>query len=521
MTEETPRESTKVTGRAPTDFDSVPVGGMVLRLVLGAIVFGLIVAFCARGGNFVDRLPDEPHLVDGKLFDEHRRAMCGPALENGQLVVVDMLYSDDKVTWIKDATTRFTRKCPNAAIRATPISDIHAADGIAEGRHSPLAWSPADDLAARYLHQRQLDMGDKSVVDLNEPPSLVKSPLVYLSWEDRLHVALDILVRSKTKEGAWMESLCPLIPREVRGIEAMPLEDKVPGTWIDWYHTVHRASPTTLLPGQTKKKAEPVLPGYTRPLPSVAELRTWGRVKFAHTSPTQSSAGLGVLYLAMYDYVLPPTERRAEMAEQITNAYAHKSKVPLVVHGDIVAEDLKRAFPKRRDGLQRWLERCQAGLAPSPTSAKLLTDDLINVGPARYDGVATYEHYVFSIFAALDEHALDLPDLRVVYPLPTLMNEHPVYYFNRPGVTDAQKEVLARWIAFLRGHEMQHLAISYGFRPSNSEVTIRTEGPEENPFMSARRYGVNFELPIVEPPRVGGDVIKDIIKMWQDATGRN
>lgn len=489
-------------------------------MVFGVIALALIVAICARGGNFVDKLPDEAHLVDGKLFDEERRAICGPSLENGQLVIVDMIYSDDKTAWIREATTQFTRKCPNVAIRATAIADIEAADGIAEGRLSPLAWSPADDLAARYLHQRQLEMGKKNPVNVHDSISLVKSPMLFLVWEDRLHVALDIAIRNKTGEGAWKNGLCATIPREIQKLELMPLEEKVPGTWIDFYHSVDGPSVPKFLPGQTEKAVAASL-GYVRPLPSLDELRSWGRVKFVHTSPTQSAAGLGVLYLMMYDFVLPPYERRPELAEQIAKSHAHRSKVPTVVRSDIVAEDLQRAFTKRRDGLRRWLERCEAGLAPAPKSAKLLTEDLINVGPTRYDGVATYEHYVFAIFAALDEHALDLPDLRVIYPEPTLMNDHPVYYFDHPGITEEQKEVRSRWIAFLRTPETQLLAVSHGFRPSNNEVNVRTEGPEHNPFMSARRYGVNFEVPIVEPPRLGGDVIKDLIRIWQDATGRN
>lgn len=517
MTKESPRKSAKES----FDGDFIPPGNMTWRLVLGVIALALVVAFCARGGNFVNQLPDEAHLVDGKLFDKERRAMCGPSLENGQLVVVDMIYSDDKIAWIKEATTQFTRKCPNVAIRATAHPDIDAADGIAEGRLSTLAWSPADDLAARYLHERQREMGQQKLLDIHESISLVKSPMVILAWEDRLHVGLDILIRIATREGAWKETLCPMIPREIPNLELMPLEEKVPGTWIDLYKFAHATPSPKLLPGQPENKD--VLPNleYVRPMPSLDALRSWGRVKMVHTSPTQSAAGLEVLYLMMYDYVLPPHERRSELAEQIAKSRTHRSKTPLVVRGDIVAEDLQHAFTKKRDGLRRWLERCEAGLAPAPKSAKLLTEDLINVGPSRYDGVITYEHYIFSIFAALDEHALDLPDVRVVYPEPTLMNEHPVYYFDHADTTEEQKEARSRWIAFLRSPEIQRLAIDHGFRPSNPEVSIRSEGPEHNPFMSSRRFGVNFEVPIIEPPRLGGDVVKDLINLWKDATGRN
>jgi len=502
------------------DTDSIPPGGTSWRLVLGVIALALIVAFCARGGNFVDQLPDEAHLVDGKLFDEERRAMCGPSLENGQLVVVNMIYSDDKTTWIREATTLFTRKCPNVAIRATAIADIEAADGIAEGRLSTLAWSPAGDLAARYLHQRQREMGQKNLLNVHESISLVKSPIVFLMWEDRLHVGVDMVARLATREGGWKETLCPLVPRDTPHLELMPLEEKVPGTWIDLYKFAHASPPPKLLPGQPEKNVVPNIE-YVRPMPTLDDLRSWGRVKFVHTSPTHSAAGLDVLYLMMYDYVLPPYERRSELAEQIAKSRAHRSKVPLVVRGDIVAEDLQHAFEKKRDSLRRWLERCEAGLAPAPKSAKLLTEDLINVGPSRYDGVITYEHYVFSIFAALDEHALDLPDVRVIYPEPTLLNEHPVYYFDHADTTEEEKEARSRWIAFLRSPETQLLAISHGFRPSNPEVNVRSEGPEHNPFMNARRYGVNFEVPIIEPPRLGGDVVKDLINLWKDATGRN
>jgi hypothetical protein len=222
-----------------------------------------------------------------------------------------------------------------------------------------------------------------------------------------------------------------------------------------------------------------------------------------------------------FDYLLPPSERTEEDQASLTlngRAAAMRGTKPL----EHLQRSLERALTERREALLQWVRRCEAGLEDPLNSPDLLTKTMFNMGAARYDGVVTYEHLAFQWLGQIDDNENAMHNMRVAYPQPTIMNQHPAVIL-RPGELARQEEVEAaqRWLAFLTSREMQVRAIEYGLRPVTSEVSIRTFNSETNPFLNLRRYGVSHERELKEPPRLSGEAVAELIKLWEDATGRN
>lgn len=466
-----------------------------LLLALGALVVG--VYFLSRGGNFARVLPPMSRVLAVHTDDDVRLATCGPAPADGRPVVVGFLYSDDKRAWIEEAAERFTKLCPGIQIRMARMGDFEAAEAILSGEIIPTLWSPSDDLILRYVEHRFRLRAATPPFDADRKTPLASSPLVLLVWNSRLQVIDAILPKRPTGGGPWAQVLCAGVPEDPQGVQRMAREHKVPGTWIDWYNPVPPPEPPKRpLPAPRKARAEKPAPVYLRPFPTLDELTRWGRVKIVHTSPTRSIAGLAAIYLMAHDHLLPPGERAS-------------------------AADFERAFAGRREALGRWLERCEAGLHEVPTSATLATDNMFNVGSSRYDGVVTHEHLVFPVLDWIGGSEGTLEEARVLYLQPTILNEHPAVLLERGDVRPEQLAAAERWVAFLRGRDMQQLAITHGFRPVIPEVTIRDTDTLKNPFRLSRRYGVQLDAPLLEPPPIDGKLVHELIRLWEDATGRH
>ncbi|MDI1443596.1 substrate-binding domain-containing protein [Polyangium sp. 6x1] len=483
-------------------------------------LLALFAAFFARGGRLVYELPKPTRLVDVQLASGAGSELCGPAPPDGSSVIVEMVYSSDKRAWIDEAATRFAKACPKIQIKAIAEGGIEAADAMLKGEVKPTIWSPADDLVLRYLDGRWRESRGRSPFDITKQVSLARSPLVVLIWEDRLEVLEAILEKNKNGEGLWMDAMCPGVPRDPQNLEEMALEDMVPGTWSDWYGSVVPAAlpqprPAARRLEKTTKRA------YIAPFPTADEMKRWGRAKLVHPSPTRSAEGLAALYLMAYDYALPPNDRPAALKERIKEAVGQPAKEGVVVRGDPAEADFARSFEERREPFQRWLKRCEAGAPPPTPTAPLLTDAIFDLGASRYDAVVTQEQLVFEILQRFDTNADVMEELRVVYPQPTLVNEHPVVVFDDGQITAEQRAAAEKWISYLRSPEMQKLAVKLGFRPATPELKLRSIEDSENPFFKFRRYGVEIDTPFVEAPRLDGKFVADLVRAWRDATGRH
>lgn len=489
---------------------------LVLVGILAALVY-----FFRRGGNFIKTPPGHSELVDTHNVTSEQIALCGQPTKDARPIVVEMVYSDDMRAWIDVATDTFMHRCPNIQIKTRALPDIDAADAILSGQLKPSIWAPTDELSLRYLDSRFRQRKGTIPFSLTSKTSLVESPLVLLIWQDRLRLLSAMLREERSPEGQWVRGPCALIPKEP-DMSGLVIEAMVPGTWADWYGPLIAplTAPQPVARGK-RKGAAPVLIPAARPigdvpLPSLEDVKQWGRVKIGHTRPTRDSAGVAALYLMAYDYVLPPQERAAlgaaDAADPVPATEAKQQADERVLRG------FEEAYKAKKSKLGRWLRRCEAGLDAAPTNAPALTEAIFNAGPELYDGVVTYEHLVLPFLSRVDSHAAALRKLVIIYPEPTLLARYPAVLFD---VLPPQKEATDRWLRFLLSKEMQEKAIEAGFRPTSPEVTVRSYNVEGNQFLHLRRYGVLLQPNLKEAVRADGALVQDLLSLWGEVTGRN
>lgn len=539
LTAEFKAEDSKAEDPKDAGSKTEPPRMMVLREFFSVAI--VVAMLCFLAWAFIrDQLAmhhgETPLIVDVKTTTGAWEKICGPNTRDGHPTAITMLYSDDKQAWIERAAQEFSKLCPNVQVKLKAMDDVSSADAIVADVEHPNLWAPADDLVLHYLDARwKKEHPDrKALFRVEDQITLAASPLVLLIWHERAQVMRRILDTRGLKYGPWVEANCAQVPIEPV-LEGMVIADMVPGTWIDWYNPVPPPPPPPPPDPKKAQKAptqkEPVVvvevedprAVYRPPFPSVEKMRSWGRVKFVHTSPTRSAVGLESVYLMAYDYLLPLSTHSDEAKKFEQSVMGDPAQRGKVVPLDLLKKDFDNRFqdPVLRTKLQNWLRRCEAGLDPAPKSSRLLTETFFHVGSSRFDAVVTYEHLVFDIFKQVDDHGGALAAMEVIYPSPTLMNQHPLVVVEPDKLSSEEKIVAEKWIAFLRSEAIQKEAVDFGFRPINSKVIIREYDSEDNPFLKYRRYGIDFESPILEPPRLESAAIADIVRLWQDATGRN
>lgn len=511
---------------APSD---APNQGNALREFASmAIVVGLLGAlvYAFVRDQLMLHHAETPLIVDVKTTTAEQEALCGPNARDRRPTSISMLYSDDKRRWIEDAAQSFSKQCPNIQVKLTVMDDVSSADAILGGQEKPTLWAPADDLVVSYLDARwKKDRPqDKPLFRPEERTSIAASPLVTLIWRDRKQVVDRIFQTRPFSYGPWVEALCAQVPTDAR-LDGVVLADMVPGTWIDWYNPLEAPPPDKNKAKKAPKDENVIIEDpraiYKAPFPSLDKLRSWGRVKFVHTSPTRSAAGLEAIYMMAYDFVLPEKQRSEEAKTFLGSVLADPKQRGKVVPLDLLKAEFSTRLQAERPRLLNWLRRCEAGLEPAPRSTHQLTDAFFNVGSSRYDAVITYEHLVFGMFKQVDDHGGSVASMEVTYPSPTLMNQHPVMMLDKEHQDAEVQRAAEKWLAYLRSEGIQKKAVDYGFRPVNSTVSIRDYDSEDNPFLKYRRYGIDFESPVVEPPRLDSAAVADLVRIWQDATGRN
>lgn len=518
------------TGQSPDQNVSPP--SLAREFLSMGIVVGMlgVVGYAFIRDQLLMHHAETALIVDVKTTTSTHTDLCGLPTKNGRPIPVSMLYSDDKQAWIEDAAQTFSKLCPNIQVKLTVMGDIASADAMLTGEQKPTLWAPADDLVVRYLDARwkKEKPNQKPLFDPMQQIRIAASPMVVLMWKNRVQVLSRIGSQRSYAHGPWVTIGCTRVPIQPI-LEGMAISDMVPGTWIDWYNPLlppppepkERFSWTPKPAKPIEAKVEDTQAFYRAAFPTLDQIRSWGRVKIGHTSPTRSAAGLEAIYLMAYDYVLPYKERPVEMLKAHGEALANPVYRGRVFSSDLGRPEFERALAEKKPMFGKWLRRCEAGLDPAPKSARLLTDTLFSVGEKRFDAVVTYEHLIFKVFKNIDMYAGTMATLEVLYPEPTVMNQHPVVSIDEAAQTDAQKLSAKKWLDYLRSVDIQKRAIEYGFRPVNEEVSIREYDSEDNPFLRYRRYGVDFDRPVIEPPRLDGEAVFDLVRIWEDATGRN
>lgn len=489
--------------------ERIPVVGVVLRALLSVLFVGLcllgIVDCLLRDANYLDApRNDRVQFVSSQALNPGFRERCGPYAPGGRPVPISMLYSEDKRPWIEHAARRFARLCPNIQIELTPAEDQAALDLLLAGAALPTLWAPTDDLVSAYIESRWRDDHAERLFDPAERLSLVRSPLVWLTWRDR-EDAIAALLRSDAdaEVGPWAQLACAAIDPDP-DLGDLPQESMLPGTWLEWYLAV--ADPPQEPAGEPDEA-------------SLAEtLADWGRVKFMHPHPGRSGVGLAALYLMVQDRVMAPGRRAAREGgaladdEPLECPYAGP---PALAPGAFAAE-----LAAQREALTRWLRRCEAGADDFSPSADALAHALFNLGPTQIDVAVTDEHTALDLLQHLDSSDGAADQLRVVYPAATAMTEHPIHVLRPDDPKLAlEHQAARRWIGFLRSRDMQEDAVLRGFRPGTAEVAPGRLERTGNPFLELRRFGVVTETP-AGVPLVAGEALRELLAAWGAATGR-
>jgi ABC-type molybdate transport system substrate-binding protein len=211
--------------------------------------------------------------------------------------------------------------------------------------------------------------------------------------------------------------------------------------------------------------------------PAIKGKSEWGFVKLGHTDPTQSNSGLQALLSMTLEYHGKAT-------------------------GLVVADVLNPKY-------QEYIKQVEKGVAKFEVSTGQFMTDMIRFGPSKYDIAVVYENLAISQLANAQGR---WGNLKLYYPATTLWSDHPVGLAKGDWVTPAQKAAGKVWIDYLRSRPMQELALSFGFRPGDPAVAIKT-ADANNPFTKLGAQGVKVEInPMAQPP--DGQVIRSLMMMW-------
>jgi len=386
-------------------------------------------------------------------------------------VRVDMIHSEDKAAWLVDGTARFMEACPNVQVRLHAMADREAIATIESGALVPALWAPTDSIFVDHLEERR----PSHAPALTRGPSLLRSPVVVLLWEDRL-AALDVLLPNMAERAsAWAELACAGVS-DVADSPSAEVETERPIPWAEWWNA--------RFPVPERLPAEP----------TIEALERWSGVEVLHAAPSRSSDGALALMLLAHAHAAAETGPEAVASR----------------------DDFEDALELRQEALESWLRRCEGHRDTLLDTAEILTERMFQLDALGLDGAITPEYLALEILARAGKHE-ELNRARVVYPRSTLVVDHPVAYF---AMEDEQtRDGAQRLVEFLRDDEMQRVAISLGFRPGNSQVTIHDGDIHPNPFLELRRFGTMPDLDVVEVPRLSREHLRTLVETWEDVTG--
>jgi len=100
----------------------------------------------------------------------------------------------------------------------------------------------------------------------------------------------------------------------------------------------------------------------------------------------------------------------------------------------------------------------------------------------------------------------------------TLWSDHPAGILAGDWVTEPQRAAARKFLAYLRSRPVQEQALSYGFRPADPAVPIKT-ADARNPFTRLAEHGIQVDIPPVAT-LPDGPVIRNLQMMWSRVVGR-
>jgi ABC-type Fe3+ transport system substrate-binding protein len=216
--------------------------------------------------------------------------------------------------------------------------------------------------------------------------------------------------------------------------------------------------------------------------PAIGGKAEWGFVKLGHTDPTRSNSGLQALLLMTLEF--------------------HNKRSGLQV-----ADVLDAKY-------QGWVKEVERGVSRFESSTGVFMTDMVRFGPSKYDVSVVYESLAIS---QIENAQGRWGNLKVYYPQFTVWSDHPAALLQGDWVTEPQRKAARAFLAYLHSRPVQERALSYGFRPADPAVPVKT-ADAQNPFTRLAQYGIQIDIPTaIDPP--DGPVIRNLITMWSRVVG--
>lgn len=209
---------------------------------------------------------------------------------------------------------------------------------------------------------------------------------------------------------------------------------------------------------------------------SVGGKPEWGFVKIGHTDPTRSNSGLEALYMMALTF---HDKDNVEVGDLLSAPYQQFTR------------DLERGVPQ--------LE----------ASTGTFMTEMIRFGPSKFDVALVYENLALS---QIDAAQGRWGALRIYYPKRTVWSDHPAAILNGDWVTPEQRAAARLWLAHLGSREVQESARTWGFRPADPSVPVRT-ADGSGPFERHTALGVKLDLPAAGRAPDGA-VVRNMLVMW-------
>lgn len=348
-------------------------------------------------------------------------------------VTLSLVYSAEIAEWLRPALDGFERAHPDVRVQAQPMGSLDAERAIANGRVRPTLWIPADTTAVEML---DADRGAQGAAVVREegrwPRALTLTPMVFVVWESRARA-----LAGEATTLSWTR--LQTVARSPRG-------------WTE-----------------------------------VGGERAWGGLKFGHTDPTRSHAGLNALVLM---------------------AYGWRGTARSLAPADVTGAGF--------EGFVRTLEAADPAGDRGTGSSGEFAQTIALQGPGRYDVAMVYESQAIA--------SMDIArgrwgeSLRVYYPPVNVWSDHPLCLLDGAHVGAAEREAADKLADHLRSSEVQAAAVRHGLRPADVRVPIVSDDPE-NPFIKYRDRGVTVALPqVADAPSLAA--LDAITTAWRRATGR-
>ncbi len=372
----------------------------------------------------------------------------GPAQEP---VVVTIWYGTEKKLWLEDAAQRFAATNPRVGNRPIQIVlrgigsrelSLRAARQEFGNDGQPTVISPASSMWVEVAKADWAAFNPGSPPFIIDRRELALTPLVAVAWKERAEV-----LWPKGPDSFW-QNLHDALSNEEGWVGVAQANGFAPGS-------------------QEYEKA-----------------KSWGFVKFGHTSPLTSNSGPQALILMAYGY--------HEKSKGLTSA-------------DITDP-----------GFQRWMREIEMAVLEFGDSTGTFMTSMVQFGPSKYDIVLVYENLALENIEAAQRR---WGDIRIYYPPATMFSDHPYAILNTPWVTPEQRQAAETFRDFLLSPPIQEIAFKqYGFRPANIAVPVLTDDPA-NPLNRYRAYGAQKETPpSVETP--SADVVTTLLDLWRRQINR-